>query len=153
MASYDRVPVSLTRRQWGVIQEALDECFYVVEHAQPGGLRRATRECNNTRRDELLETLCRLDELLRAFDGDLSCEAEVGVGLPTEFTARAGASVSSGRVRSALGEMGFSVPVALTSARWSSTRGSSAALDLFLQTGPEFTSTQITEFMSRVGVG
>jgi hypothetical protein len=43
------------------VQEALDEYCYVVEHAQPGGFRKATREQNASRRDWLLTALPRID--------------------------------------------------------------------------------------------
>ncbi len=57
----DLVAVSLTRAQWSVVQEALDECYYVVEHSPAGGLRKATKERYAARRDWLLATLPRLD--------------------------------------------------------------------------------------------
>jgi hypothetical protein len=55
------VAVTLTRAEWSAVQEALDECFYVVEHSRAGGLRTATMERNAARRDWLLSTLPRVD--------------------------------------------------------------------------------------------
>ncbi len=55
------VAVTLTRAEWSAVQEALDEYFYVVEHSQPGGLRKATKERNASRRGWLLATLPRID--------------------------------------------------------------------------------------------
>ena len=55
------VAVTLTRAEWRAVQEALDEYYYVVEHSDPGGLRRSTKERNAARRDWLLATLPRLD--------------------------------------------------------------------------------------------
>lgn len=55
------VTVSLTRAQWSAVQEALDECYYVVEHSPAGGLRKATKEHYAARRDWLLATLPRVD--------------------------------------------------------------------------------------------
>lgn len=43
------------------MQEALDNYFYEVEHSAPGGIRRTTRVRLEERRNELLETLPRLD--------------------------------------------------------------------------------------------
>jgi len=57
----ERIAVTLTRREWTAVQEALDEYFYVVEHASPGGLRKSTKERQAARRDWLLSTLPRLD--------------------------------------------------------------------------------------------
>ena len=53
--------MTLTRGEWGAVQEALDECFYVVEHSRAGGPRKATKERNAVRREWLLATLPRLD--------------------------------------------------------------------------------------------
>ena len=61
MDNDELVAVTLTRREWSAVQEALDEYFYVVEHASPGGLRKSTKERNAARREWLLSTLPRLD--------------------------------------------------------------------------------------------
>jgi len=58
------VAVTLTRREWAIVQEALDVYCDQVEHAEPAGLRKATRERNRARREELLDTLPRLDVAL-----------------------------------------------------------------------------------------
>lgn len=55
------IAVTLTRAEWNAVQEALDENYYVVEHSEAGGLRKATKERKAARRDWLLSTLPRLD--------------------------------------------------------------------------------------------
>jgi hypothetical protein len=57
----DVVAVTLTRAEWSAVQEALDEYYYVVEHSQPGGFRKATKERNAQRREWLLTALPRID--------------------------------------------------------------------------------------------
>ena len=57
----EAVAVTLTRAEWSAVQEALDEYYYVVEHSAASGLRKATKERNEARRDWLLSTLPRLD--------------------------------------------------------------------------------------------
>lgn len=58
------VAVTLTRRDWAIVQEALDNYFYEVVHSEPGGLRRATKERKRARHDELLAALPRVDVAL-----------------------------------------------------------------------------------------
>lgn len=55
------VAVSMTKREWAMVQEALDNYYYEVEHSAPGGIRRTTKARLAERRDELLATLPRLD--------------------------------------------------------------------------------------------
>lgn len=56
------VAVTLTRDEWSVVQEALDEYYYQVEHSRPGGLRKGAKARNAARRDHLLAVLPRLDQ-------------------------------------------------------------------------------------------
>ena len=56
-----RIAVSLTKREWSIVQEALDNYFYEVEHSAPGGIRRTTKVRLAERREELLDALPRLD--------------------------------------------------------------------------------------------
>lgn len=61
MSTDDQVPVVLTRDEWAVVQEALDEYYYQVEHSDPGGFHRQAKERRVARREHLLATLPRLD--------------------------------------------------------------------------------------------
>jgi hypothetical protein len=56
-----RLAVSLTKREWSIVQEALDNYYYEVEHRSPGGIRRTTKQRLAERREELLDALPRLD--------------------------------------------------------------------------------------------
>lgn len=69
MAQDEAVAVTLTRKEWSAVQEALDEYFYVVEHSEPGGFRKGTKERNAARREWLLTTLPRIDVAIHAQAG------------------------------------------------------------------------------------
>jgi hypothetical protein len=60
----ETVPVSLTKREWSMVQEALDNYFYEVEHSAPGGIRRTTKQRLAERRQELLTAIPRLDQAI-----------------------------------------------------------------------------------------
>jgi hypothetical protein len=57
----ERIAIAFSKDEWGIIQEALDTYYYEVEHSDPGGFRRRTRERLTERRLELLKTLPELD--------------------------------------------------------------------------------------------
>ena len=57
----DLISVALTQSEWSIVQEALDNYFYEIEHRASGGIRRTTRQRLADRREELLSTLPRLD--------------------------------------------------------------------------------------------
>jgi hypothetical protein len=53
----DAVTVSLSLDQWQMVQEALDEYLYVVEHSPAGGIRPATKERYRQRRHHLMKSI------------------------------------------------------------------------------------------------
>lgn len=61
MSDEQLAPVTLSRDQWRIVQEALDAYCHEVEHSKAGGVRPAVRTRNEARRAELLETLPLLD--------------------------------------------------------------------------------------------
>lgn len=77
MSDDDAVEVRLSRREWRIVQEALDAYFYEVEHANNSGVQPATRRRKEARRFELLEALPHLD-------GTIAVQADLGPVLSDE---------------------------------------------------------------------
>lgn len=57
MADEQRVPVTLSSREWAIVQDALDTYAYEVEHSNPGGIRRSTKDRRAAQQSDLLSNL------------------------------------------------------------------------------------------------
>ncbi|HTW18893.1 MAG TPA: hypothetical protein VME70_01630 [Mycobacteriales bacterium] len=65
----DSIAVTLTMAQWHMVNEALDEYEYAVEHSPGGGIRPSTRQRYRDRHERLMREIPLLQRAVREQTG------------------------------------------------------------------------------------